>query len=185
MILGAVDQTSAEIEARKFLTHLRQVERGWSDTVWRRGRFQRAGFVYVIEAGDRRIFKIGKSKKTTRRLDSMQVGCPDELRLHTELEVPDMMSAERTIHRMLAEYRVRGEWFAPPEDELQAAIEAARNLPPPPFSRLDPDCSPIYVADLGISEYPPGNSPADLQAMHMQNLRRRGELPAEEGQPNG
>lgn len=80
------------------------------------------GFVYFIRSGDGPI-KIGYSKNVQRRLKDLQTISPYPLSILATY--PGCPSDERRFHRLFAEHRLEGEWFAPHEDIL-AEIEAVK-----------------------------------------------------------
>jgi hypothetical protein len=79
----------------------------------------RKRWVYFVRAGN--LVKIGCSINPRKRLSSMQSGCPTELELVAV--VPGDRDMESSLHDLLADCRVRGEWFELPEDMLKAIVE--------------------------------------------------------------
>jgi aryl-alcohol dehydrogenase-like predicted oxidoreductase len=69
-------------------------------------------FLYVIGTNER-YQKIGFSANVERRLKSLQTGNPDKLTIHHVEPVPkeQVRLLERKIHKDLAHYRLKGEWF--------------------------------------------------------------------------
>jgi len=69
-------------------------------------------FLYVIGTNER-YQKIGFSANVDRRLKSLQTGNPDKLAIHHVEPVPkeQVRLLERKIHKDLAHYRLKGEWF--------------------------------------------------------------------------
>jgi hypothetical protein len=69
-------------------------------------------FLYVIGTNER-YQKIGFSANVERRLKSLQTGNPDKLQIHHVELVPkeQVRLLERKIHKDLAHYRLKGEWF--------------------------------------------------------------------------
>ena len=63
--------------------------------------------IYVV--GFAEFVKIGWSNTLTRRIASIQQGVPGKLTIFGQLEGD--ITAERTLHRRFAKYRIRGEWF--------------------------------------------------------------------------
>lgn len=74
---------------------------------------------YVVRAGHAGPVKIGRSKDPVNRIAELQTACAEQLvLLHI---VP--FDIEGKLHRRLAAWRVRGEWFsAECMDELDAAL---------------------------------------------------------------
>ena len=79
--------------------------------------------VYFIQSSDGRI-KIGVSNHPEKRLASLQTGHAGELRLLAT--TPGDYRVERDWHARFAIHRLRGEWFYPAADLLEA-IAALRN----------------------------------------------------------
>jgi DNA-binding XRE family transcriptional regulator len=80
--------------------------------------------VYFVQVGDAGPVKIGTTADVRARVQFLQCGSPEPLRL---LGVVDGdLFEERRLHRLLAAYRLRGEWFRPEPAVLDAA-EAGRD----------------------------------------------------------
>ena len=79
-------------------------------------------FVYFIVCGSGRAVKIGKAHDVESRLAALQVANHEELKLIASFAAPE--EVERLLHGVLAEYRIRGEWFTCSDDVLNVA-EAA------------------------------------------------------------
>ena len=78
--------------------------------------------VYFIQEQGKKRIKIGSSVNCVSRLNMLQVGSSEELKLLLEIEGD--ANTERQLHERFAHLRVRGEWFrARPEllDFIQAA----------------------------------------------------------------
>lgn len=81
--------------------------------------------VYVISASDQ-AQKVGIADDPRGRLMGMQTGCPLELKLVLALETRDALVIEQRVHRLFADHRIRGEWFAvSPVEAIQAVAVAA------------------------------------------------------------
>lgn len=81
---------------------------------------QRGGLVYVIghEMG---FEKIGCATDADDRRDSLQTGSPYWLTVKTTIDVVgDNMAVESVLHEYYDEFRVRGEWFELPHEEITA-----------------------------------------------------------------
>jgi len=78
-----------------------------------RGREAAAKYIYVLSRADG-VSKVGISAKPRRRVSTLQVSTPDQIKLfHSER--PRKMTAlavETTVKFALAAWNVRGEWFA-------------------------------------------------------------------------
>jgi hypothetical protein len=72
--------------------------------------------VYFAQEGDNGPVKVGWSRDAAERLGNLAVGNSNRLRLlHT---VPGGPALELHIHELLAEHRIRGEWFHPSQPVL-------------------------------------------------------------------
>lgn len=83
-------------------------EDGWGDVLE-----ELTSFVYFITAGDITVdgtpVKIGVATDPTERLADLQVGHHEQLALATT--VPGGRTLEQQLHSVLADSRIRGEWF--------------------------------------------------------------------------
>jgi hypothetical protein len=125
--LRSATEQDAEKECLPIISEINHMNRGevWDGTVGSIERRSVSGVVYLIEAVGRNVFKVGvTSRDASLRLNDMQTGCPDELRVILEIPVEDMLGAEKLLHSALAQYRLRGEWFSLSESELRAKIAA-------------------------------------------------------------
>ena len=69
-------------------------------------------FVYLIKARDLEEYKIGFTKgDIKKRLKNLQTGCPSELVLVDCYESEYATKIESTLHFMLGNKRISGEWF--------------------------------------------------------------------------
>lgn len=67
------------------------------------------GFVYAIGTESGSVVKIGFSENPSARLGDLQVGNPDQLKVHAQWS--GTVHLEQILHIAFAHYRVRGEWF--------------------------------------------------------------------------
>lgn len=74
-------------------------------------------FIYFIQAGDNGPIKIGRSDFAGARLETMQIGNHEELRLLCCFR--DTHLLETRLHRRFSATRIRGEWFKPTPDLLR------------------------------------------------------------------
>lgn len=74
--------------------------------------------VYFIQAGVGGPIKVGVSVDPISRMAQMQTGMPETLRLLAF--IPGTRDDERKLHDRLARHRIRGEWFHPHQDVLDA-----------------------------------------------------------------
>jgi hypothetical protein len=69
------------------------------------------GFVYFVYEPLSKLVKIGRSKNVYKRLLSLSTSSPYDLTLINYGYFKDADKAEKSIHKQLAKYRVKGEWF--------------------------------------------------------------------------
>lgn len=100
--------------------------------------------VYFIRDGHG-LVKIGSATDPRRRLQSLQIGNPSALVLAAVFD--GNVLEEKALHRLFAEFRVRGEWFR--ESDVVAAVIGADSLP-----ALDTPSAPTAVParDLNIAQ---------------------------------
>lgn len=72
--------------------------------------------IYFIQAGHDGPIKIGKAVDPEKRLQTLQTGTHEMLRLLAV--IPGDRDRETEIHRRLLAHRYRGEWFAPTAEVL-------------------------------------------------------------------
>jgi hypothetical protein len=77
--------------------------------------------VYFIQAETGGPIKIGFAETLKRRLRTLQCATPDRLKVLASVDAP--ATAERTLHRLLRRWRLRGEWF---KDEPPVKTVAAK-----------------------------------------------------------
>ena len=79
--------------------------------------------VYVIGAPGHPV-KIGIAKCANSRLQTLQTGCPEKLKVYLFLDVPAGMAlaAEKACHDRLADQRLSGEWFSVDWRDACAAV---------------------------------------------------------------
>jgi hypothetical protein len=69
-------------------------------------------FLYVIQAGENEVYKIGVSNNVNRRIKELQTGNHESLHLIHQIHVDiDVTGLEDECHKRLDEYRTNGEWF--------------------------------------------------------------------------
>jgi len=74
-------------------------------------------FIYVVTSSEQNAFKVGYSNGTPR-IHSLQTGNP--ARLSVLCIVAAERQCEHSVHKALAAYRIRGEWFR--DDGLSHAL---------------------------------------------------------------
>lgn len=74
--------------------------------------------LYILQNGDTREFKIGRTNDLNCRLHQLQTGCPNELRvvkIWTHYQLEQVKKYERVLHRYYEKcgcrIRKNGEWF--------------------------------------------------------------------------
>ncbi len=79
-------------------------------------------YVYIIKSLD--LYKIGKAKKPEERLKALQTGNPIQLELQYTKKSQKPLELESRLHnhKLLKEYRVRGEWFRIPDNVLKYIV---------------------------------------------------------------
>lgn len=89
-----------------------------------------SGYVYAIGIVSTQYVKIGHAGSPKRRLAALQSSLPFKLELLYTLKVEDPRSVERALHDLLADSRVRGEWFELPERPLSELFAEALETAP-------------------------------------------------------
>lgn len=86
------------------------------------------GFIYVfyVEAGIDRFYKIGRAKDPIQRKAQHQTSLPLNLMVACCYFTPSVVGEERFLHSMFAEKRVRGEWFALIDADLDVIAARSR-----------------------------------------------------------
>jgi|GEM_PF-3253694 hypothetical protein len=84
----------------------------------------REGWVYLIHAVGTNRYKIGRSVKPIARHQTLQNQSPYPLKIIDSFWTVDAPSDETYWHRLLKEYRVRGDWFEFNEEERKANLAA-------------------------------------------------------------
>lgn len=85
------------------------------------------GYIYFVESADKTAVKIGMTRlpNASRATDLIRQAQPGTELLFI-VPVTDPQVAEKKLHRMLADYRIGGEWFeAAKAREVIATIERA------------------------------------------------------------
>lgn len=105
-----------EERAKKEAEAEANVARWRAEETERRSRIKGKSHVYFIQQGDSGAIKIGCSKNPSQRLQGLQTGHSEPLRLLTC--AVGSQAQERALHDRFAHLRVSGEWFRPAEDLL-------------------------------------------------------------------
>ena len=87
------------------------------------------GYAYIIGASIDGPFKVGYSTSPKKRMEQLQVGCPQQLTLMFLLKtgIAANKDIENEIHAYLAEHRVRSDWY---NVGLDTIIDALRVIHP-------------------------------------------------------
>lgn len=78
-------------------------------------------YVYLIQGERTKFTKIGISNNPEYRLQSLQLGSPDTLFIHSLLRCQSESNArlvERKLHKRFADARIHGEWFQMDADRV-------------------------------------------------------------------
>jgi Meiotically up-regulated gene 113 len=122
-------KTESEYEAQAIEREARlHAKHGlWDKLNPRKKHGPKAPVLYVIHAAGSTRFKLGISRDPKRRLGDLQVGSSVPLVLVSTTKVTSL-DDERHAHRVLAQWRSRGEWFdlGVTSDSFLQEIRAAR-----------------------------------------------------------
>jgi hypothetical protein len=83
----------------------------------KRARLHNDGYVYFIENTVTKNIKIGWAYHPSKRVKALQVGNDCALKLLNSINGD--IAREKSIHKLLAEHRVLGEWFSPSPDVIE------------------------------------------------------------------
>ena len=78
------------------------------------------GYVYLVQHGSRREYKIGRTNNTLRREGELRTELPEKLEPIHKIETDDPAGIESYWHRRFADKRKNGEWFALSADDVRA-----------------------------------------------------------------
>lgn len=81
-----------------------------------------SGYIYIMQDTTNEYLKIGFSKNPTYRESTLQAEKPT---IQLVRKFKGTMSQEQQCHRMLAKYRIRGEWFSV---DLNAAEQTIKKV---------------------------------------------------------
>lgn len=79
-----------------------------------------SGYVYIMKDTTHSFLKIGFSKSPKYREQTLQGERPT---IELVAKYKGTMEDEKTVHRILARYRKRGEWFECPQELIEATIK--------------------------------------------------------------
>jgi hypothetical protein len=80
-------------------------------------RQQGGGWIYVIGNREYGWYKVGRTINLRQRLDTLLL-LPFPLEIVTTLRTANPPQSERTLHKIFAESRINGEWFALSDTDL-------------------------------------------------------------------
>jgi hypothetical protein len=113
-----------------------EVARGGLPSIEKAIRLHTPGVVYVIQSGDRDLFKIGFTSDTPRaRLEELQTGNPDTL--HLCAWGHGTRHDEQALHLWFEDDRVRGEWFRGSDGVHRLIARLNRDIWRGVFARID------------------------------------------------
>jgi hypothetical protein len=79
-------------------------------------------YVYLIQMGRQKLYKIGKSNNPQGRLANLQSANPHKLKLLHVFHADNSSAAEETLHAELHSQRMEGEWFKLTDKQKDALI---------------------------------------------------------------
>lgn len=109
-------------------------------------------YIYVVGPHER-LVKVGVALSVERRLQNLQAGHPDELKVFHRVGVPEAVAleVERAAHLALNQYHRYGEWF---DVDAAVAVETIRILLEPQQEVIEPEPEPeSRVVVIGSSRY--------------------------------
>lgn len=86
----------------------------------------RAGFVYVIGNEEHGFFKIGCSKNPEQRKKAISAKLPFTTHIISKHYFGNKYMGEKQFHTKYKEYRLEGEWFALPNQEIEKLKQSQR-----------------------------------------------------------
>jgi len=76
-------------------------------------------YVYIIQAVDTNLYKIGKSQKPYNRINNIKTACPYKINIKWFIEYDDKKEdVEKDLHNLFKESHQKGEWFEISNKEL-------------------------------------------------------------------
>lgn len=78
------------------------------------------GYVYMVQHGSRREYKIGRTNNSLRREGELRTELPEKLEPIHKIETDDPTGIESYWHRRFADKRKNGEWFSLAAEDVRA-----------------------------------------------------------------
>lgn len=79
---------------------------------------EKSGKVYILKA-DNGLYKIGQTTHLSERIKQLGIQLPYELELVWYIPTDHVLIAEKKLHDYFADKRIKGEWFALEEDDIE------------------------------------------------------------------
>ncbi len=83
--------------------------------------------LYILSCGNN-YYKIGITNNVEQRVAQLQVGNPLLLLLEYVRPIQNPAKIEKTLHKALNKYHVRGEWFSFTEEEIISVVKLIEAL---------------------------------------------------------
>jgi len=114
-----------------------EMEKAISESTYRKRKYQMRypGYIYFVQGECGGPIKIGYSTDIEKRIKTLQTGYPDVLGIL--YLIPGDMADEEELHKELAYYRMRGEWFKPDEEVLRKIEFLKQNIEPAIKAKYD------------------------------------------------
>ena len=88
----------------------------------------KGGYVYIIGSAEYGLYKIGRTnKEVDERLYQFSPMLPFPCCLVTAIKTKSPAKLERSLHKVLEDKRVNGEWFALTEEDIERIKEGTRD----------------------------------------------------------
>ena len=78
------------------------------------------GYIYLVEAVDLGVYKIGHSTNPTKRIYQLDYLVPFPIRLLHTIYVDSQRQCEDYFHRIFREWHIKGEWFRLTPGQVEA-----------------------------------------------------------------
>lgn len=84
--------------------------------------------VYLVNQEGSNICKIGIAKRIDARITQLQIANPQNLTLLASVPSPIPNRLESTLHRHFNQFKVKGEWFNLPSNEIQVFKKTCKSF---------------------------------------------------------